>query len=112
MNMSTLKIFVRNFSSRLPCQSMEFHGIIDVKAIRLLLFMKKIEIDKSFKNCLNLNESSHGGCHIISRLVNLINLPFKLKKVIWDICMSENRCLQIRNKDLSFLFDRAIRQVK
>lgn len=55
---------------------------------------------------------SYASSRIISQVVNLINLPFKLKVLIWDICMSEKRCLQIRNKGFSFLFERAIRYPK
>lgn len=60
----------------------------------------------------NLNESSHMTCHLISQSINIIKVPFKLKVLIWDICMSENRCLYFRFGAFSFLFERAIRQVK
>ena len=35
-----------------------------------------------------------------------------MKHAIWDICMSENTCLQIRNRGFSIEFERAIRGVK
>ena len=60
----------------------------------------------------NLNESSHMTCHLISQSINIMKVPSKLKVLISDICMSENRCLEIRFGAFSFLLFWAIRQVK
>ena len=70
-----------------------------------IAFMKWHEI-------FNLMKVSYASSRIISQLVNLIDIPFKLKVLIWDICMSENRCLLYWNKAFSFLFERAIREAK
>ena len=60
----------------------------------------------------NLIEVSLWSSRIISQIFNLMNRPWEMKHVIWDICMSEKQHLQIRNRAFSFLFERAIRQDK
>lgn len=60
----------------------------------------------------NLIKVSYVSSRIISQVINLINLPFKLKVLIWDICMSENRCLEIQNGAFSFRFGKSIRPSK
>ena len=60
----------------------------------------------------NLNEVSLWSSHLISQSINIFNRPFKLKVAIWDIYMSENRCLEIRFRAFSFLLFWAIRQVR
>ena len=51
-------------------------------------------------------------CHLISQSINIMKVPSKMKSAIWDICMSENRCLYFRFKDFSFLLSKSIRPFK
>ena len=60
----------------------------------------------------NLKQTCQSSRQIIRQVCNLMKLPCKLKVLIWDICMSENRCLYFRNGDSSVEFDKSIRPPK